>query len=86
MNTYPTSSNLDELLSSIMEWYSIVLMLSSSKISVIHLGLFHSREIVYSLINNYKFNLIEEKGITKYPSKNLKSCVLLSKKMIKNLN
>ena len=51
---------LDELLSSIMEWYSIVLMLSSSKISVIHLGLFHSREIVYSLINNYKFDLIED--------------------------
>lgn len=77
---------LDDLLSSIMEWYTIVLILSTKKISIIHLGLFHSREIVYNLIKNYKFDLIEENGITKYPKNNLKSCVILSKKMLKNLN
>ena len=76
---------LDNLLSSIMEWYCIILMLSTSKISIIHIGLFHSREIVNNLINIYDFKINEEKGITRNPKKTLLSCVLLSKKMLKQI-
>jgi hypothetical protein len=76
---------LDNLLSSIMEWYCIVLMLSTNKISIIHIGLFHSRDIVNNLVNMYGFKINEENGITKNPKDTLLSCVLLSKKMLKQI-
>ena len=76
---------LDNLLSSIMEWYCIVLMLSTNKISIIHIGLFHSRELVNNLINIYNFKINEENGLTKNPKDTLHSCVLLSKKMLKQI-
>ena len=77
---------LDKLLSSIMEWYCTLIMLTTNKISILHAGLFHSREIVKILLNDFKFNIIENYGITSMPSFNLKSCVILSKKMLENIN
>lgn len=77
---------LDKILSSVMEWYSNLVILTTNKISILHAGLFHSREIVKNLIKDFKFNVEENYGITIFPSFNLKSCVILSKKMLESIN
>lgn len=72
---------LNNLLSAIMEWYIIILTLSNSKNSIIHVGLAHSNRIEKILVKYYKFKIKYHNGITEIKdvdlSKTISSCVLL---------
>ena len=64
---------INKILSNIMEWYIILLIYSSNKNSIVHVGLAHSSEIVEILIKIYKFKKIEDKGINTFENFNMNS-------------
>ena len=70
----------NNLLHSILEWYTIAMTLYSSKDRVIiHTGLAHSSKIVYFLKTIFNYKTIDEQGITKLSDldKPVTSCFLL---------
>ena len=81
---------LNNILSAIMEWYIILLALSSNKNSIIHAGLAHSNRIKKLLKKFYNFEIEYDKGLTGFEnldlSKNINSCVLLPKNINSRFN
>jgi len=52
-------TEIEEIISAIMEWYTILNIMINDKLSVIHAGLAHTRNIKYILENIYKFSISE---------------------------
>jgi hypothetical protein len=77
--------NINNLLDLIMEWYIIVNIFSTEKVSIIHTGLYHSEKIIKLLINNYNFKSIYNYGTNnvKDTNNNITSCVYFPKKLNK---
>ena len=69
----PLFTELDEILSAIMEWYTILNIITTDKLSIIHAGLYHTKNINHLLINIYNFTLQKPEYINPH-----KSCVLLT--------
>ncbi len=69
---------LNNLSSSIMEWYVILKLFSNKKPSIIHTGLSHSSEILNKLKNYYGFDIKYQTGINNInrPS-TINSCIYL---------
>lgn len=76
--------SFDKLCSNIMEWYCIYLIFTNKNNSILHLGLFHTREIVEKLINNHYFYKTFDNGITRYPENKNISCVYLPVNVLKD--
>jgi hypothetical protein len=58
--------NFNELLDTIMEWYSIAKIfqyINNKKNVIIHTGLFHSERIIILLTKHYGCSIIDKKGI-----------------------
>jgi len=76
---------LNDILSCLMEWYTILLLFTTDReTSIVHVGLAHSTRIKNILIKRYKFKLEDEQGIThlknlNLDSKKINSCVFLPK-------
>ncbi len=68
---------INNILSLIMEWYIILLIHSSSKNSIIHIGLAHSNRVLDLLLEVYNFKIINQQGINKMEDtyKPLHSCI-----------
>ena len=71
---------INDYLSYIMEWYSILIMFSTKKTSIIHAGLFHTNNIIKNLVSNYNFRITKKKGLNDYddyiPEK-VNGCILI---------
>jgi hypothetical protein len=67
----------DKLINQLMEWYIILKLFSSEKDTIIHTGLFHSREILNYLVNRYNFNIIYKDGINTTIKENMENCFTL---------
>lgn len=68
---------LNDIVSYIMEWYSLFLILNNPKNSMIHLGLAHSERLVFNLNQIYEYNIIEQQGVVKMKqiNDNIKACI-----------
>ena len=56
--------NINNILSDIMEWYICANIYKNKKKSVIiHIGLAHSEKVLDWLLNHYKYELLNQKGI-----------------------
>ncbi len=60
---YSILEKLNDIASSIMEWYIILLIHNSKKNTIIHVGLAHSEKILALLIGPYHYDIIKEQGI-----------------------
>jgi hypothetical protein len=70
----------NDILHSILEWYSIAMIINSHKNKVIiHTGLAHSEKIVYYLQRIFNYKIIDEQGSTQVIDLNkpVASCFLL---------
>jgi hypothetical protein len=54
---------INNFCSSLMEWYTLLLILNNNSKSIIHLGLAHSNRIMDFLIEVYKFKLLKMTGV-----------------------
>lgn len=54
---------LNQITSSIMEWYIVMLIHNSEKNTIIHVGLAHSEKVLILLTGPYRFNIVESKGV-----------------------
>jgi hypothetical protein len=73
---------INEMMSSIMEWYTLLLILNNKSKCIIHLGLAHSNRLLDFLQEVYGFTVINESGITKIEDileseEEPKSCITL---------
>lgn len=59
--------DIEILTNLIMEFYVILKLYSSEKSSFIHMGLYHTSNIVNSLIVNYNFKILHKSGETNFP-------------------
>jgi hypothetical protein len=59
------NDDFDKIMNYIMEWYVILLLTYSKKDNIIHMGLFHTDNIIYLLNNLYKYKIIHNEGTTK---------------------
>ena len=70
-------TEVEEILSAIMEWYTILNIMISDKLSVIHAGLSHTWNIKHILVNIYNFSV--SKSYQNDLKKNKpEACVVLS--------
>jgi hypothetical protein len=78
-NNYSVLRELNDILDSIMEWYTIA-NINDNRNNVIHVGLAHSEKIAEWLTTHYKYIIEMEHGINymKYLSSNVSGCVKLS--------
>jgi hypothetical protein len=78
-NNYSVLHELNDILDSIMEWYTIA-NIDDNRNNVIHVGLAHSEKIVEWLTSHYKYIIEMEQGINymKHLSSNVSGCVKLS--------
>jgi hypothetical protein len=76
---------LNNILSTVMEWYTIVHTVNTEKNSIIHVGLAHSTRIKKLLIKYYSYNIKYDNGLTDLnifmnnQKKKINSCLLLPK-------
>jgi len=77
---------LNDIANLTMEWYTILNLFSTKKISIIHTGLAHSQEIIKNLINYYNFQVIFKDGQNTLPSPpNISSCIFLPENINKKI-
>jgi len=72
--------DFNNLLHSLLEWYSVALLIYSTKNRIIiHTGLAHSSKIVYFLQTIFNYKIIDEQGVNKLKDLNkpITSCFLL---------
>ena len=62
-NNTNTIDIINYYLDSIMEWYTIILILSSPKKTILHTGLLHSSNIIDLLVKIYKYEIYYKDGI-----------------------
>ena len=62
-NDINTINMVNYYLDSIMEWYTIILILSSPKKTILHTGLSHSSNIIDLLTKIYKYDIYYKDGI-----------------------
>lgn len=81
---------ISQILSFIIEWFTILQIFSNKKNSIIHSGLAHTSNIVETLKKHYNFKEIESNGIITFNPENLKdnqqSCIKLSRKVLDIFN
>ena len=72
-------SYIDDLINNLMEFYVILKLFSTDKVSIIHMGLYHTTNISRLLMIDYQFNILYKNGVTDftYASDNNVSCVKL---------
>jgi hypothetical protein len=58
---------IDNLINSIMEFYVIIKLLSVNKPTIIHMGLYHTSNIIDKLVTEYDCKIIYKNGITEFP-------------------
>ena len=77
-NNYNILELINLITNCIMEWFIILKIFSTEKISVVHTGLAHSREIVRILNYKYDFKKIYEYGIVdNLDNENIISCIFI---------
>ncbi len=54
---------LNDITSTIMEWYIIMLVHNSINNTIIHVGLAHSEKVLLLLTGPYRFNIIDSQGV-----------------------
>jgi hypothetical protein len=72
---------INNIISMIMEWYSVLLIYNNSKYKIIHIGLAHSNRLYDILTQVYRFNCKYKVGINKMieiPNNIPSACVMLS--------
>ena len=72
--------HINDIVSYIMEWYSIILMINEKQNSIVHLGLAHSDRLITELKNRYNFKYVTGDGINSMSnlSKIKSACVNLN--------
>jgi hypothetical protein len=65
-----------------MEWFIILKMFSSEKDTIIHTGLFHSREVLNNLINKYNFKMVYQNGVNNNIKESMENCFYLPKNVL----
>lgn len=70
-------TEIEEILSAIMEWYTILNIMITDKLSVIHAGLAHTRNIKYILEHIYNFS-VDKSYQNDLNQPNPDACVVLS--------
>lgn len=72
--------HINDIVSYIMEWYSIILMINEKQNSIVHLGLAHSDRLIKELKDRYNFKYITGDGINSMSnlSKIKSACVNLN--------
>lgn len=65
MNNNNVLESLNSIASLIMEWYIIILIHTSNKNTIIHVGLAHSEKILTLLTNVYQHIIIQSQGINR---------------------
>lgn len=68
-----TIDMINYYLDSIMEWYTIILILSSPKKTILHTGLLHSSNIIDLLVKIYKYDIYYKDGINNINQFNMDS-------------
>lgn len=71
--------DIDDLINSIMEFYVILKLFSTEKVSIIHMGLFHTSNISRRLMIDYQFKILYKNGVTdiNYANDSNISCIKL---------
>ena len=80
---------INNLISLIMEWYTILLIHNNIKNIIIHCGLAHNQRLLDLLTKVYRFNIIQQKGINKMtdlPHDIPSACILLPSNVIGMFN
>lgn len=89
-NNVKVLHEISQILSFIIEWFTILQIFSNTKNSIIHSGLAHTSNIVITLKKHYNFEEIEKKGVTKFDPIILKddmiSCIELSQNILNIFN
>ena len=55
--------NINEMTSMLMEWYTLLLILNSTRNSILHLGLAHSNRILEFLTETHEFKILKSSGV-----------------------
>jgi hypothetical protein len=55
--------NINDMTSMLMEWYTLLLILNSSRNSIMHLGLAHSNRILEFLTETHEFKILKSSGV-----------------------
>ena len=67
---------IDDIISKIMDWYTIINIFTTKKKTFIHAGLFHTFNIIQILVNDFNFNIYYQSGTNDFNNKDdIKSCV-----------
>ena len=74
--------DFDKFISRLMEWFIILKMFSSEKDTIIHTGLFHSREVLNNLISKYNFKMIYQNGVNNNIKESMENCFYLPKNVL----
>jgi hypothetical protein len=80
--------NINEMTSMLMEWYTLLLILNSTRNSILHLGLAHSNRILEFLTETHEFKILKSSGVNTIAEiideteKAPKACLLMPKNII----
>jgi len=70
---------LNQLTSSIMEWYIVMLVHNSIKNTIIHVGLAHSEKVLILLTGPYRYEIVESQGVNNMDnlSDTMRACIVV---------
>jgi hypothetical protein len=73
---------LNEIISAVMEWYTLILIHNNNMNTIVHVGLAHSEKLLEFLIHVYQFRKTLETGINQLEdipniNENINACVIL---------
>jgi hypothetical protein len=70
---------LNNITSSIMEWYIVMLVHNSMKNTIIHVGLAHSEKVLMLLTGPYRFDIIKSQGINNMDNlrDTMRACIMV---------
>jgi hypothetical protein len=83
LDLYKNNSNiletLNDIASSIMEWYIVMLVHNSIKNTIIHVGLAHSEKVLILLTGPYHFNIVESQGVNNMENlrDTMRACIIV---------
>ena len=88
-NQEPEKLNeINNIVSFIMEWYSLFKILNNEQNSIIHLGLAHSERLVFNLFEIYNYQIIDKQGVIKMEqvNDNIKACIKINESLNNKFN
>lgn len=83
LDIYKNNSNvletLNNITSSIMEWYIVMLVHNSIKNTIIHVGLAHSEKVLILLTGPYRFDIVESQGVNNMDNlrDTMRACIMV---------